>query len=36
MTGALFLFRYIGGERGVRTVAYASIDRQWQSALIFF
>ena len=32
MTGALFLFHYIGGERGVRTVAYASIDRQWHSA----
>ena len=25
MTGALFLFRYIGGERGVLTVAYPSI-----------
>jgi len=36
MTGTLFLLHYIGGERGVRTVAYASIDRQWHSALFFF
>ena len=35
MTGTVFLFHYIGGERGVRTVAYASIDRQWHSALFF-
>ena len=35
MTGTLFLFHYIGGERGVRTVAYASIDGQWHSALFF-
>ena len=36
MTGTLSLLHYIGGERGVRTVAYASIDRQWHSALFFF